>query len=73
MCILGRWVANFHDIFESLPGIVTSYEGNLLKTKVRHNLRLTAADFLKNMQDIDWTIGDSPVASNKCVYVKTPR
>ena len=56
MCILGRCVANFHDILESLPGIVTSYEVNLLKTKVRRNLRLIAANVMKNMQGIDWTM-----------------
>ena len=53
VCILGRYVANFHDILESLPGIITSYEVNLLKTEVRHNLRLIAANFIKNIQYID--------------------
>ena len=56
MCILGRWVANFRDILESLPGIVKSYEVNLLKTKVSHNLRLVAANVIKNMQEIDRTM-----------------
>ena len=54
--ILGRAVGNFHVICESLPGIVTSYVGNLLKPKVYNNLRLTAADFIKNIQDTDWTM-----------------
>ena len=46
-------MANFHDIFESLPGIVTTYEVNLLKTKVCNNLRLIGANVNKNIQEID--------------------
>ena len=49
-------MGNFHCIFESLPGIVTSYEDNLLKTKVCNNLRLTAENVIKNIQEIDWTL-----------------
>ena len=53
MCILGRAVGNFHVICESLPGTVTSYEENLLKRKC-NNLRLIAANFINNIQEIDW-------------------
>jgi len=49
-------VGNFHVIFDSLPGIVTSYEDNLLKTKVCNNLRLIESNFIKNIQGIDWTM-----------------
>ena len=34
VCIFGKTVGNFHVICESLAGIVTSYEDNLLKPKV---------------------------------------
>ena len=47
-------MANFHDIFESVPGIVTSYVVNFLKTKVCNNILLIAAHFNKNIQEIDW-------------------
>ena len=56
MCILGRDVASFHGFCESLPGIVTSYGVNLLKSKVCNNLRLVAANFTKNIQERDWTM-----------------
>ena len=49
-------MGNFHVIFELLPGIVTSYEDNLLKTKVCNNLRLVAANVIKNIQEVDWTM-----------------
>ena len=56
VCILGRGVASFHGICESLPGIVTSYECNMLNTKVCHNLRLNVANGNKNIREIDWTM-----------------
>ena len=37
-------MGNFRVNFESLPGIVTSYEDNLLKTKVPHKSQLPAAN-----------------------------
>ena len=46
-------MGNFHVIFESLPGIATSYEDNLLKTKVCNNLQLIAANVIKNIPVID--------------------
>ena len=49
-------MANLHDIFESLPGIVTTYEVNLLKTKVCNNLRLIGANVNKNIHEIDWAM-----------------
>ena len=70
MCILGRIVGRFHVTFESLPGIVTSYEDNLLKTKVCNNLRLIASNLVKNIQEIDY--GEQPQLINKGVQVKTP-
>ena len=45
-------MANFHDIFESLPGIVTTYEVNLLKTKVCNNLRLFGPNVNTNIHEI---------------------
>ena len=59
MWILKRCVANFHDVLESLPGIGTSHEANLLKTKVPHNWGLIAANVIKNIQKIDWTMVNS--------------
>ena len=49
-------VGNFHVILESLPGIVTSHEGNLLKPEVCNNLRLVAENCIKNIQEIDLTM-----------------
>ena len=56
MCVLGKAVGNFYVICESLPGIVTLYEDNLVKTKLCNNLRLIAANFIINIQEIDWTM-----------------
>ena len=56
MCILGRAVGNFHVICESLPGIVTSYEGNLSKKKGCNNSRRITANVIKIIQGIDWTM-----------------
>ena len=42
-------MGNFHVISESLPGIVTSYEGILSKTKVYNNLRLGVVNVTKNI------------------------
>ena len=53
-------MGNFHVIFESLPGIVTSYEGNLSKKKGCNNSRLITANFIKNIQGIDWTMVKIP-------------
>ena len=53
MLILGRDIGNFHVILESVPGIVASYEDNLLKTKVVNNLELIAQNLMKNIQEID--------------------
>ena len=47
-------MANFHYIFESVPGIVTPYEVNFLKTKMYNNILLIAANVNKNIQEIDW-------------------
>jgi len=49
-------VGNFHVIFELLPGIVTSYEDNLLKPKVCNNLRLIAANLIKKRQEMGCTM-----------------
>ena len=49
-------MANFHDIFISLPGIVQTYEVNFLKTKVCNNLRLIGANVNKNIHKIDWAM-----------------
>ena len=49
-------MGNFHVICESLPGIVTSYKDNLSKKKRRNNLRLIAANVIKNIHGIDWTM-----------------
>ena len=53
-------VGKFHLIWESLPGIVTSHGGNLLKLKMKlkmcNNLLLIATNFMKIMQEIDWTV-----------------
>ena len=70
MCILGRIVGNFRVICESLPGILTSYEDNLLKTKVCNNLRLIAANVIKiyTIDRLDYA--EKPVVVNKGVHVK---
>ena len=49
-------MGNLHVICESLPGIVTSYKGNLSKKKGCNNLRLIAANVIKDIQGIDWTM-----------------
>ena len=62
-------MANFHDISESVPGIVTSCEFKFVKTKVCHNILLIAVNFNKNIQEIDWVtvINLWPQANN--VYI----
>jgi len=45
-------VGNFHVICEPLPGIVTTYEDNLSKTKVRNNSRLLSLNFTQVTQGI---------------------
>ena len=47
-------MANLHYISESVPGIVTAYEVNFLKTKMYNNILLIAANVNKNIQEIDW-------------------
>ena len=71
MCILGTNVDNFHVIFESLPGIVTSYQDNLLITKVCNNLQLIAANFIKIYTTDRLDYVENPVVGNKGVQVKT--
>jgi len=72
--VLGRFMGNSNIIFESLPGIVTSYQDNLLKPKVCNNLRLSAANFTNNIQVIDWAMMISLWWLIKaCIYIKTPR
>ena len=72
MCTLGRGIVNFHDSFESLPGIITSYEVNLLKTKMLHNLRLIAANVIKNIQETDWTILEACGDYKRCASENAP-
>ena len=59
-------------ISESLPGIMTSYNAHLLKTKVPHKSRLRSANCNKNIQEIGWTMVLSVCPLKKLCRLKTP-